>query len=122
MATIAKRFEAAIGTADLSKTLAILKEGVNPNEPFKICDEKIYPLVHAIATQEIEIVKALLNYGAEVEITWHEHGKNWTPITYAHQLNNKEIEELLASKVTRLMEYDDWIEAWTERCHRTQWQ
>jgi len=121
MATITKRFEAAIGTADLSTTLAILKEGVDPNEPFEICDEKIYPLVHAIATQEIEIVKALLNYGAEIDIVWREHGKTRTPLTYARQLNNKEIEDLLVSKVT-IMEYDDWIEAWTERCHRTQWQ
>ena len=133
MTVIAKRLEYAIGTGDYKNVRDLLNAGADPKVPFEICGEKIYPLAYAISTHETETVKALLEFGADPNTVWYENKRNLNPLEYARLLNNKEIENILCSRGAKtleqedpqhryLLEFDDWIEAWTERCRRTEWQ
>ncbi|MDY3068243.1 MAG: ankyrin repeat domain-containing protein [Parabacteroides sp.] len=71
----------------------LLEHGIDVNGYQSPCDTyKVYPIMEAIANNNIELVKLLLEYHADLDIKDSEGN---TPISLARETGAKEIESLL---------------------------
>ena len=71
----------------------LLEHGINVNGCQSLCDTyKVYPIMEAIANNNIELVKLLLEYHADLDI---KDSNGSTPLALAKETGTKEIENLL---------------------------
>ena len=71
----------------------LLEHGINVNGCQSPCDTyKVYPIMEAIANNNIELVKLLLEYHADLDI---KDSNGSTPLALAKETGAKEIENLL---------------------------
>ena len=71
----------------------LLEHGINVNGYQSPCDTyKVYPIMEAIANNNIELVKLLLEYHADLDI---KDSNGSTPLALAKETGVKEIENLL---------------------------
>lgn len=81
----------AIEKADIEGVIKTLQSGVSPN--FKTCLKRLrYPIHEAVFIGSIEIVKVLLNFGADIECT---DTMGMTPLFYAIERSNIEMAKFL---------------------------
>jgi hypothetical protein len=86
--------EGAVFEDDYEKAEKLLKEGANPNEPYMGYDSNDEPIIHAVANNNIEMVKLLLDYGADIEAT-NSSGNTPLIIAASNSDNTDMIEFLL---------------------------
>lgn len=71
----------------------LLEHGINVNGCQSLCDTyKVYPIMEAIANNNIELVKLLLEYHADLDI---KDSNGNTPLALAKEMDAKEIKDLL---------------------------
>ncbi len=71
----------------------LLEHGINVNGYQSPCDTyKVYPIMEAIANNNIELVKLLLEYHADLDI---KDSNGNTPLALAKEMDAKEIKDLL---------------------------
>ena len=71
----------------------LLEHGINVNGCQSPCDTyRVYPIMEAIANNNIELVKLLLEYHADLDI---KDSNGSTPLALAKETGAKEIENLL---------------------------
>jgi len=75
--------------------IGFLKQNLNNSNVNDLDEDKRTPLIHACIDKQADIVKLLLEFGADVNII---DGANWMPLHYAVQENSKEIVKLLLEK------------------------
>ncbi|TAK78400.1 MAG: hypothetical protein EPO11_01305, partial [Gammaproteobacteria bacterium] len=81
------KFHMAVGTNDLKTVQSMLKEGVNPNSIYGF----VTPLGLAIANSNVEIIKELLKYEADI----NQKSLGQMPLAIAESMKNEEVKNLI---------------------------
>ncbi len=84
----AEELQIAAGIGDVSEVKSLLARGANPNHPNHSNNSEYYPLHNASGNGHLEIVKALVEAGADTK-RWDGLGRS--PVHYAAWRGHKEV-------------------------------